>query len=131
VSFLQHVGVVVDQLFAYLDVVNGFDPDAAVFDNGVTRKLAQIALATFPSPDNLSQTSGNAYNVSQGSGTFNLKVAGTGGAGKIGASQLESSTVDLSAEFTGLITTQRAYSASSKIITTADEMLSELISIKR
>ena len=103
----------------------------AVFDNGVTRKLAQIALATFPSPDNLSQTSGNAYNVSQGSGTFNLKVAGTGGAGKIGASQLESSTVDLSAEFTGLITTQRAYSASSKIITTADEMLSELISIKR
>ena len=103
----------------------------AVFDNGVTRKLAQIALATFPSPDNLSQTSGNAYNVSQGSGTFNLKVAGTGGAGKIGASQLESSTVDLSAEFTGLITTQRAYSASSKIITTADEMLAELINIKR
>jgi len=103
----------------------------AVFDNGVTRKLAQIALATFPSPDNLSQTSGNAYNVSQGSGTFNLKVAGTGGAGKIGSSQLESSTVDLSAEFTGLITTQRAYSASSKIITTADEMLAELINIKR
>ena len=103
----------------------------AVFDNGVTRKLAQIALATFPSPDNLSQTSGNAYNVSQGSGTFNLKVAGTGGAGKIGASQLESSTVDLSAEFTGLITTQRAYSASSKIITTADEMLAELININR
>ena len=103
----------------------------AVFDNGVTRKLAQIALATFPSPDNLSQTSGNAYNGSQGSGTFNLKVAGTGGAGKIGASQLESSTVDLSAEFTGLITTQRAYSASSKIITSADEMLAELINIKR
>ena len=57
--------------------------------------------------------------------------AGTGGAGLIGASQLEASTVDLSAEFTGLITTQRAYSASSKIITTADEMLAELISIKR
>ena len=47
------------------------------------------------------------------------------------ASQLEASTVDLSAEFTGLITTQRAYSASSKIITTADEMLAELINIKR
>ena len=62
---------------------------------------------------------------------FNLKGAGSGGAGLIGASQLEASTVDLSAEFTGLITTQRAYSASSKIITTADEMLAELISIKR
>jgi len=103
----------------------------AVFDNSVTRTIAQIALATFPSPDNLSQTSGNAYTVNQASGTFNLKVAGTGGAGKIGSSQLEASTVDLSAEFTGLITTQRAYSASSKIITTADEMLAELISIKR
>ncbi|MGZ9098757.1 MAG: flagellar hook protein FlgE [Brevundimonas sp.] len=103
----------------------------AIFDNGVTRQIAQIALATFPSPDSLSQTSGNAYRVSQGSGTYNLKAAGTGGAGLIGASQLEASTVDLSAEFTGLITTQRAYSASSKIITTADEMLAELISIKR
>lgn len=103
----------------------------AIFDNGVTRQIAQIALATFPSPDSLSQTSGNAYRVSQGSGGYNLKGAGTGGAGLIGASQLEASTVDLSAEFTGLITTQRAYSASSKIITTADEMLAELISIKR
>lgn len=103
----------------------------AIFDNGVTRQIAQIALATFPSPDSLTLSSGNAYRVSQGSGTYNLKAAGSGGAGFIGASQLEASTVDLSAEFTGLITTQRAYSASSKIITTADEMLAELISIKR
>ena len=51
----------------------------AIFDNGVTRQIAQIALATFPSPDSLAQTSGNAYRVSQGSGTFNLKAAGTGG----------------------------------------------------
>jgi flagellar hook protein FlgE len=103
----------------------------AIFDNGVTRQIAQVALATFPSADALSEVSGNAFRVSQGSGTFNLKAAGSGGAGLIGASQLEASTVDLSAEFTGLITTQRAYSASSKIITTADEMLAELISIKR
>ena len=103
----------------------------AIFDNGVTRQIAQVALATFPSADSLTEVSGNAFRVSQGSGTFNLKQAGTGGAGLIGASQLEASTVDLSAEFTGLITTQRAYSASSKIITTADEMLAELISIKR
>jgi len=103
----------------------------AIFDNGVTRKIAQVALATFTSPDALTAANANAYRVSQGSGTFNLKAPGSGGAGLIGASQLESSTVDLSAEFTGLITTQRAYSASSKIITTADEMLAELISIKR
>ncbi|AQR62443.1 transposase [Brevundimonas sp. LM2] len=103
----------------------------AIFDNGVTRRIAQVALATFTSADSLTPTSGNAYRVSQSSGTYNLKTPGAGGSGMIGASQLEASTVDLSAEFTGLITTQRAYSASSKIITTADEMLAELISIKR
>ena len=103
----------------------------ANFDNGVTRQIAQLAVATFTSPDNLLESTGNAYQVSQSSGTFNLKTAGAGGAGDIAASQLEASNVDLSAEFTGLITTQRAYSASSKIITTADEMLAELISIKR
>lgn len=103
----------------------------AIFDNGVMRKIAQVALATFPSTNNLSEVSGNAYRVSQSSGTYNLKAPGTGGAGFIGSSQLEASTVDLSTEFTQLITTQRAYSASSKIITTADEMLAELINIKR
>ena len=103
----------------------------ASFDNGVTRRIAQVAIGTFTSADNLKEVSGNAYQVSQGSGTFNLKTPGTGGAGLIASSQLESSNVDLSLEFTGLITTQRAYSASSKIITTADEMLAELISIKR
>ena len=103
----------------------------AIFDNGITRRIAQVALATFPSPDSLTSVTGNAFAVSQGSGTYNLKAAGTGGAGLIAPSQLEASTVDLSAEFTGLITTQRAYSASSKIITTADEMLAELINIKR
>ncbi len=103
----------------------------AIFDNGVMRRIAQVAIATFPSPDSLKEVSGNAYAVSLQSGTFNLKAAGTGGAGFIAAQQLEASTVDLSTEFTNLITTQRAYSASSKIITTADEMLAELINIKR
>ncbi|MBN8552416.1 MAG: flagellar hook protein FlgE [Caulobacterales bacterium] len=103
----------------------------AIFDNGVTRRIAQVAIATFPSPDNLISVNGNAFRVSQGSGTYNLKAPGTGGAGMVAPSQLEASTVDLSAEFTGLITTQRAYSASSKIITTADEMLEELIRVKR
>ena len=103
----------------------------AIFDNGVMRRIAQVAVATFPSPDSLREVSGNAYAVSLQSGTFNLKAAGTGGAGTIASQQLESSTVDLSTEFTSLITTQRAYSASSKIITTADDMLAELLNIKR
>jgi flagellar hook protein FlgE len=103
----------------------------ANFDNGVSQKLAQVAIATFPNPSGLKAISGNAYRVSSNSGAYNLKPPGTGGAGAISPSTLESSTVDLSAEFTGLITTQRAYSASSKIITTADQMMEELLNIKR
>ena len=75
--------------------------------------------------------SGNAYRPTIQSGEFVLKEPTVAGAGQIAASTLEASTVDLSAEFTGLISTQKAYSASSKIITTADQMLEELINIKR
>jgi len=103
----------------------------ANFDNGVSQKIAQVAIATFPNPSGLKGISGNAYRVSANSGSYNLKPPGTGGAGSISPSSLETSTVDLSAEFTGLITTQRAYSASSKIITTADQMMEELLNIKR
>jgi flagellar hook protein FlgE len=103
----------------------------AAFDNGITRRIAQVAVATFPNPDGLHAINGNAFRVAQESGTYSLKGAGQGGAGLLSPSTLESSTVDLSSEFTGLITTQRAYSASSKIITTADQMLQELLSIVR
>ena len=103
----------------------------AIFDNGVTRRIAQVAVATFPNPDGLEAVNGNAYRLTGASGGFSLKAPGTGGAGFLSPSTLESSTVDLSTEFTGLITTQRAYSASSKIITTADQMLEELLTIKR
>jgi flagellar hook protein FlgE len=103
----------------------------AAFDNGVTRRIAQVAIATFPNPDGLSPVSGDAYRVSLQSGTYNLKAPGTGGAGSLSPSSLEASTVDLSTEFSNLITTQQAYSASSKIITTADQMMQDLINVIR
>ena len=103
----------------------------ALFDNGIQRQIYQIPTATFVNPNGLQEEQGNAYSVTDESGTFTLKIAGTGGAGSIEANTLEASTVDLADEFTGLIKTQRAYSASTKIITTADEMLEELIRIKR
>ena len=103
----------------------------AVYDNGTTRTLAQIALATFPNADGLHSVDGDAYQASLQSGGLTLKTAGAAGAGSISPSSLEASTVDLSSEFTGLITTQRAYSAASKIITTADQMIQELLSIKQ
>jgi flagellar hook protein FlgE len=103
----------------------------ADFANGATRTIAQVALATFPAPDQLAPATGNAYTASGASGAFTLKTAGDAGAGTIQADSLESSTVDLSSEFTNLIITQRAYSAASKIISTADQMLQELIAVKQ
>jgi flagellar hook protein FlgE len=103
----------------------------AVFDNGVTREVSQIALATVPNPDGLTAATGDAYTISNSSGSATLKTPGQGGAGKLSPSTLESSTVDLSTEFTNLITTQNAYSASAKIITTADNMLQDLLNVIR
>ena len=103
----------------------------AAFKNGVRRRIAQVAIATFQNPDALTPLSGSAFQVSLDSGTYNLKASGDGGAGEISPATLETSNVDLSTEFTNLITTQRAYSASSKIITTADQMLQDLLNIIR
>ena len=103
---------------------------SAIFDNSQVRKIAKIAVATFPNADGLTAVSGNAYRASGKSGQLVIKEPGIG-AGQISPQSLEASTVDLSAEFTGLIQTQKAYSASSRIITTADQMLEELINIKR
>ena len=104
---------------------------SAVFDNGSIRQLSQIAVATFTNPDGLNAGTGGLFTASSTSGNYILNTAGSTGVGKIQGGNLEGSNVDLSLEFTGLITTQRAYSASSKIITTSDQMLDELISIKR
>lgn len=103
----------------------------ATFSNGTNRVIGQVALATFPNVDGLTATSGDAYLSSTTSGAYSLKTPGTGGAGTISSSALESSTVDLSSEFANLIVTQRAYSASSKIITTADSMTQDLLQIIR
>jgi flagellar hook protein FlgE len=104
---------------------------SAIYDNSEVNKIYQIAVATFPNPDAMKTVSGNAYQATIPAGQMVLKSAGDGGAGQISPSSLEASTVDLSSEFTGLISTQKAYSASSKIITTADQMLDELINIIR
>jgi len=103
---------------------------SAVFDNSQIRVIGKIALATFPNADGLQAVSGNAYRAGAKAGQMLIKEPGLG-AGAISAASLEASTVDLSAEFTGLILTQKAYSASSKIISTADQMLDELMNIKR
>lgn len=103
----------------------------ALFDNGEQRQLFQVPLVTFNNPNGLSPRTGNVFAQTDDSGQAVVKVANTGGAGQIASSSLESSTVDLADEFTKLIVTQRAFAANTRIITTADEMLDELIRAKR
>jgi flagellar hook protein FlgE len=103
----------------------------AQFTNGRSRALYQVPIATFLNPNGLQAEQGGLYRTTLASGLYTINAAGSGRAGEIRSSVLEGSSVDLGTEFTQLITTQRAYSASSKIITTADEMLEELIRIKR
>lgn len=103
----------------------------AVFEDGTIRAIYQLPIATFQNPDGLNAVSGNAYVASLDSGSPAINAANTSGSGAIAAGKLEASTVDLAGEFTNMIRFQRAYSASSKIITTVDEMLQELGNIKR
>jgi len=103
----------------------------AIFTNGLTRRIYQIPLATFGNTNGLLSEHGGIYRLGPDAGALSMRGAGLGGAGNIKSRALESSTVDLAEEFSQLIMTQRAYSASSKIITTADEMLDELIRLKR
>ncbi len=103
----------------------------ALFDNGETRPIFKIPLATFVNVNGLSARSGNVWNQTQASGDSTLREANNGSAGSIAQAALESSTVDIGEEFTSMIIVQRAYSASTKIISTADEMLEELVRIKR
>lgn len=103
----------------------------ASFSNGATQRIWKLPVSTFANPSRLEARNGNAYAQTDASGEFNLREANTGGAGRIEPGALEGSNVDLSEEFTAMIVTQRAYSASAKTITTADEMLDELLRIKR
>ncbi|HLK23639.1 MAG TPA: flagellar hook-basal body complex protein [Caulobacteraceae bacterium] len=101
----------------------------ATFGNGTSRQIAQVAMATFSNPDGMAAVSGQAYLATQASGSPSVKAAGTGGAGTLTSSALESSTVDLSTEFTNLIIAQQAYDASSKVISTADQMTQALLQV--
>ena len=112
-------------------VLEGDGMLTAQFSNGRARALYQIPLATFLNPNGLAADQGGAFRTTLESGLYNINSANAGGAGRIVSGALEASNVDLASEFTNLITTQRAYSAASRIITTADQMLEELLMIKR
>jgi flagellar hook protein FlgE len=104
---------------------------SARFTNGVVRQIYQIPVATVFNPNGLASVGGASFQVTDDSGAFTLNAPGLGASGTISSTTLENSNVDIATEFADLIVTQRAYSASSRIITTADEMLNEAIQMKR
>ena len=119
---------------ASFENVNGIAIDndgvvSALFDNGLALKVYQLPIAVFNNPDGLQRLQGNSYGGSDNSGEVNYQIAGQSGAGGVAPNALEQSTVDLANEFSELIKVQRAFSASTRIITTADQILEELVRI--
>jgi len=101
------------------------------FTNGELPPLFQIALADFPNYQGLDAIGNSLYAESRASGQATPGIPGNGSLGLISPSSLEMSNVDLATEFVKMITTQRAFQASSRVITTSDEVLQELINLKR
>ena len=99
----------------------------ATFDNGMSRTVYQIPLASFNNPNGLQLVSGNAYLATVDSGTYTLNMPGYGGTGAISGSALEASTVTTSEELTDMIVAQQAYSAASQVISTSQDMFDALI----
>ena len=102
-----------------------------VFSNGRTKILGQVATSIFANPAGLVKMGGNLYRSSANSGDPQVNKPGTGGNGGLQPGALEMSNVDLGKEFTNMIVTQRGFQANSRIISTTDQMLEELVNLKR
>ncbi|MGL5254129.1 MAG: flagellar hook protein FlgE [Brevinema sp.] len=102
-----------------------------VMDNGVRRSLGQIATASFVNPMGLEKQGTSLFAQSNNSGTASIGQAGTMGRGKLVVGALEMSNVDLSETFTDMIVTERGFQANSRTITTSDQMLQEVLNLKR
>ena len=102
-----------------------------VYSNGTTRTIGQVAMASFPNQGGLEKTGDNAFRVSNNSGLANIGPSGIAGKGKIVAGTLEMSNVDMADQFVDMIVTQRGFQANSKTIQTADQLLQELLTLKR
>lgn len=101
------------------------------FSNGLKQPLGRVSLATFTNPSGMAKVGGSLYRTTVNSGDAQIGAAGTGGRGELTGGALEMSNVDLSAEFTSLIIAQRGFQANSRVITTSDELLQELVNLKR
>ena len=129
VNFANQNGAPVGDLTGVSITEEGFV--VASYSNGQTQNLFKIPLASFANPDQLASSSGNVFTQSANSGEVNLRQSGESGVGKIASSQLEQSNVELADQLTDMIVAQRAYQANTKVISTTDQLLSQLNDILR
>ena len=102
-----------------------------IFSNGTNRTIGQLAMALFTNPAGLQRAGANNFEPTANSGVAIVGTPGTGGRGSIGSGVLEGSNTDLAREFTNVVMAQRGFQASSRIISTADEMLEDLVNLAR
>ena len=102
-----------------------------VYSNGLRQPLGKLALASFNNPGGLEKAGSSSFRVGTNSGIANVGQAGAGGRGLLNSGALEMSNVDLAEEFTGLIVAKRGFQANSRVITSSDEILQDLVNLKR
>lgn len=102
-----------------------------IFSNGLNRKLGQVALATFLNSGGLLKKGQSLFATSANSGEAQIGLPGQDGRGQVSAGYLEMSNIELAQQFTSMIVAQRGFQANSRVITTSDEMLQELVNLKR
>ncbi|MEE9277599.1 MAG: flagellar hook protein FlgE [Dehalococcoidia bacterium] len=102
-----------------------------IFSNGSNQLLGQLALAQFTNPAGLAKEGNNLFSSTSNSGEPIIGVPGSGGRGVVSTGALEGSNTDLASEFTNVILAQRGFQASARVITAADEMLADLVNIRR
>jgi flagellar hook protein FlgE len=111
--------------------IDGSGIITGIFSNGTTRVLGQVAMASFPNQGGLEKAGDNTFRVSNNSGAANIGPSGIAGKGKILAGALEMSNVDMADQLTDMIITQRGFQVNSRTIQTADQLLQELLTLKR
>ena len=102
-----------------------------VYSNGLRQSIGQLALASFNNPGGLEKSGNSSFRAGVNSGTAQIGTATSGGRGALMSGALEMSNVDLAEEFTGLIVAQRGFQANSRVITSSDEILQDLVNLKR
>ncbi len=117
--------------FSSFFVAPGSGEIYGVYSNGTQQLLGQVALANFVNPNGLIRTGQNMWQESVNAGAAQIGAPGTGENGVIASGYLEGSNVDMAQEFTNMILAQRGFQASSRVITTSDEILQELVNLKR